>query len=115
MYKASVPSIVAINTEWFNDPSDTSRASGFIMRSDGYIVTASHVVQKRIGRTKVIAKKVFVTLLNPQRRPITREAEVIGIDASHQSLLDLVVTSHFESWIVLRTQPVLENSLGISS
>ena len=59
------PSIATICTEWGQDNSRI-HGTGFIVSSDGYVVTASHLVRRRVEETgpTVVCSSVFVTLAN---------------------------------------------------
>ena len=57
--------------------------TGFVVREDGYVVTALHVVRKaesRLPEIQASGKQVVVCLNTPAGSPECKEVEVVGID-----------------------------------
>jgi S1-C subfamily serine protease len=71
------PSIVSINTQW--GETSITHGTGFIVSGDGYVVTASHLVRRRVDESgpSVASSRVFVTLTNRK----VYSARIVCIDA----------------------------------
>jgi serine protease Do len=80
------PSIVGIQVNyriqdfWFGTQMGSGSGSGIIIRSDGYILTNNHVIDRAAGTGNTMAQGASINVILPYQKDRSYEAKIIGRD-----------------------------------
>jgi len=80
------PSIVGIQVNyriqdfWFGTQVGSGSGSGIIIRSDGYILTNNHVIERAAGTGNTMAQGASISVILPYQKDRSYDAKIVGRD-----------------------------------